>query len=54
MSAYNFLILLILIVFCQFFTCRVLGDVDLRLSLIFLPEANDDEGGITRAVCLYH
>ena len=41
----------ILIVFSQFFICIALGDVDLCFSLIFVPKANDDEGGITQAVC---
>jgi len=41
----------ILIVFSQFFTCIALGDADLRFSSIFVPKANDDEGGITQAVC---
>ena len=43
----------ILIAFRRFFTCVALGDVDLRFSLIFVPKANDDERGITRAASLY-
>jgi hypothetical protein len=37
----------LLIVFLGFFTWIALGDVLLRLSLLFLPKANADEGGIT-------
>jgi hypothetical protein len=43
MSDFSF----ILIVFHQFFTCTALGDADLCFSLMFVPEANDDEEGIT-------
>ena len=43
----------ILIVFHRFFTSIAQGNVDVRVSLNFVPKA-DDEGGITRAVCLYH
>jgi hypothetical protein len=47
----------VLIVFCQFFMCIALGDVDLRFSRICVPQSNDDDdddGGITGASCLYH
>jgi hypothetical protein len=47
----------VLIVFHCFCTCIALGDTDLHFSLIFIPKANDDKGGITRAtsVCYqYH
>ena len=51
MSAYYFWFLFILIVFRQFFTHNALGDLDLCLSFIFIPKANDDEGGIAWAAC---
>ena len=35
-------------------TCPSLGDVDLHLSLMFIPKANADEGGTTSAAWLYH
>jgi hypothetical protein len=43
----------ILIVFRRFSTCIALGDVDLCVSLSFVPKV-DAEGGITRDACLYH
>jgi hypothetical protein len=54
LSAYYFWFLFILIVFHQFFTRSALGDVDLCLSVIFIPKTSDDEGGIAQAACLYH
>jgi hypothetical protein len=36
-------------VFHQFFTCIALGDENVRFSLIFVPKATDEEGGITGA-----
>ena len=52
---------LVHIVFCQFFTCIVPCDVDLRVLLIFVPKAGGGGGGgggggddgITRDICLY-
>jgi len=36
----------VLIVFHRFFTSLALGDVYLHFSLIFIPKANADNGGI--------
>ena len=44
----------LLIVFRQFFTWTVLGDVDLHFSLLLVRKANAAEGGTTLPACLYH
>jgi hypothetical protein len=45
---------LVLTVFCLFFTCITLGDVDLHFSSIFIQATNGKEGTVKQAARLYH
>ena len=45
---------LVLMVFCWFFICITLGNVDLHSSSIFVQTTNAEEMAVKQAVCLYH